>query len=106
MTILYSQRTSDAATAEDEPAGGVRRLDCKGPLSAVSGTSTVTGDNGVYEAKTRLVTVTGNVIMTDCGNVQKGDKLVYNMDTGVATVTGGRVSGVFNQGGGQGEGCQ
>jgi lipopolysaccharide export system protein LptA len=111
LTVFYTQRRAGGAAKEPAPAEGgssIKRLECAGPLSAVSGNSTVTGDNGTFEGKTQIIEVIGNVILTDCSNIQRGDKLVYNMKTGVATVTGGRVSGIFKQGGEDtaAKGCQ
>jgi lipopolysaccharide export system protein LptA len=101
LTVFYAPR------GEGQAAGTqLRRVECDGPLSAVSGTSTVTGDAGVFEASKQLVTVTGNVILTDCGNVQRGSKLEYDMRTRVVKVTGKRVQGIFDQNAGGGQGGQ
>jgi lipopolysaccharide export system protein LptA len=111
LTVFYARGTAQpaanaSASATPSTGNSIKRLECKGPVSAVSGNSTVTGDNGTYEAATQIVEVIGNVILTDCKNVQKGDKLVYNLKTGVAKVTGGRVSGIFEQGGAADGACQ
>jgi lipopolysaccharide export system protein LptA len=107
LVVFYVQNRGNGQ-ARPAGANGLRRAECKGPVSAVSGTSTVTGDNGVYDAPANQITVTGNVIITDCSNVQRGDQLTYNMQTRVATVTGGRVSGLFepNAQRGNGDTCQ
>ena len=42
--------------------------------------------------------LSGNVVLTQGENVTKGDKLVYDLKTGHATVTGKRVSGMFSTG--------
>ena len=42
----------------------------------------VTGDNLVYDAKSQLITITGNVTTSQGKNVIKGDKLVVNLETG------------------------
>ncbi len=56
-----------------------------------------TGDNGVMDMATNLATLTGNeVVMIQGPNVLKGKKLVVNLKTGVANVTGG-TTGVFTQ---------
>jgi lipopolysaccharide export system protein LptA len=104
LVVFYVQNKAGSGQARAAGANGLRRAECKGPVSAVSGTSTVTGDNGVYDAPANQITVTGNVILTDCANVQKGDVLTYNMQTRVATVTGGRVSGLFEPNAKQGSG--
>ena len=51
-----------------------------------------TGDNGVYEVNPRLITLSGNVVLTKDKNVMRGQQLVVNLITGQATLDGG-VSG-------------
>ena len=59
------------------------------------------GDNGVYDVRPRLVTLTGHVILTKQKNVMHGNKLVVNIVTGVANLSAGggpgstRVQGLF-----------
>ncbi|MBY0611325.1 MAG: organic solvent tolerance protein OstA [Beijerinckiaceae bacterium] len=113
LTVFYTQGKDAAgkdAAKDAKPkeggapaAGGssIKKLDCEGPVSVVSATQTATGDHGVFEADREIVTLTGNVVLADCENVQRGDKLVYNTKTGIANVTntgGRRVQGVFTPG--------
>jgi lipopolysaccharide export system protein LptA len=58
------------------------------------------GDNGVYDVRPRLITLTGKVVLTKQKNVMRGSKLVVNLVTGIAQLnaggtTGGRVQGLF-----------
>ena len=80
-------------------SGRVRHLDCSGPVTVLSKTQTATGDSGVYDKPQNKVWLIGHVTLSDGGNVTKGDKLVYDMTTGQATVQTGssspRVSGQF-----------
>ena len=41
--------------------------------------------------KTNIATMSGSVVMTQCDNVVRGDRLVVDMTTGVSRVEGGRV---------------
>ena len=60
----------------------------------MSKTQVATGDSGVYEKAANRVQLIGNVTLSDGPNVTKGDKLTYDLKTGVATVdTGGSKSG-------------
>ncbi|MEZ5922961.1 MAG: LptA/OstA family protein [Hyphomicrobiaceae bacterium] len=57
----------------------------------------VTGDKLVYDAKSGLITVAGNVTTSQGKNVIKGDKLVINLETGESsfdTVTDEAAKGV------------
>jgi lipopolysaccharide export system protein LptA len=107
LVVFYDRQNANSGQNAAAGQGNIRKLECEGPLSAVSGNSTVTGDRGTYDGKSQVINVIGNVILTDCNNVQRGDKMTYNIQTGVATVSGGRISGVFGQGGSSNaNGCQ
>ncbi len=55
------------------------------------------GDNGVYNVKPRLITLTGHVVLTKEKNVMRGSTLTVNLVTGLAQLgnTAGRVQGLF-----------
>lgn len=57
-------------------------------IDAPSGIAT--GDNGVYEVNSRVITLTGNVVLTKDKNVMRGQQLVVNLITGFATLDGGQ----------------
>lgn len=61
------------------------------------GTETVKGDNAVYTPDNASVVFTGNVSLTRGANVLRGSKLVYDVTTGRAALTGGgtQVKGTF-----------
>jgi lipopolysaccharide export system protein LptA len=76
----------------------VRHLDAVGPVTIISKTQVATADRGSFDKAQNKVWLTGNVTLSDGGNVTKGDKLTYDLTTGQATVdTGGagRVKGLF-----------
>jgi lipopolysaccharide export system protein LptA len=51
------------------------------------------GNQGVYDKETNRMILTGNVALTQNGNVTKGEKLVYDLNTGVAVVEAAPNSG-------------
>ena len=51
---------------------------------------TVTGDKGVYDVVAHTVTMTGKVVLTRQKDVMRGNQLTVNLETGVATLGGGR----------------
>jgi lipopolysaccharide export system protein LptA len=57
-------------------------------VDAPSGVAT--GDNGIYEVNPRLITLTGNVVLTKDKNVMRGQQLVVNLITGQAVLDGGQ----------------
>lgn len=78
----------------------IKRLDAKGGVIITQKDQIATGDSGVYELRTSLMTLVGNVVLTKGGDVIKGDRLWVNMNTGVSRVesanTGQGVRAVFN----------
>jgi lipopolysaccharide export system protein LptA len=92
--------TSDANASGGQnsaAASALRHMDCAGPVTAVSKTQTATGDSGSYDKGRNSVILVGHVVLSDGRNVTKGDRMVYDLATGQATVQGGgsRVTGLF-----------
>jgi lipopolysaccharide export system protein LptA len=75
-----------AADATDKPTAGqnnIRSIVATGHVVvSAPDNRVVTGDKLVYDAKSGLITVTGNVTTSQGKNVIKGDKLVINLATG------------------------
>jgi lipopolysaccharide export system protein LptA len=72
----------------------LRRMEASGPVTVVSKDQIGTGDSGVYEKAENKVYLIGNVTLTQGPNVTKGDKLIYDLTTSQAVVTG-RVRSMF-----------
>jgi lipopolysaccharide export system protein LptA len=103
MTISYAQGQNAEGPRNAGPAAqtSIRKIDCDGPVSLLSGTQSATSDKLVYEAARDVVILTGKVVIADCDNVQRGERAVYDVKTGRATVDSGpsgRVQGVFTPG--------
>lgn len=104
MTVHYvSNKTGNSGTAATSAAGqnSIRKIDFEGPVSILSGTQSATSKFMTYDAQAETVTLTGNVIISDCDNVQRGERAVYDVKTGRATVDAGgkgRVQGIFTPG--------
>ncbi|GJE01535.1 LptA/OstA family protein [Methylobacterium isbiliense] len=110
---------AEAKPAETKPAdpadtGAIRQVVCAGPVTVVSKDQVATGDNAVFDKVANRVVVTGNVVLSQCQNVTRGSRLVYDMNTGRANMdptAGGRVSAMFVPGskddkpGGKQAGC-
>ncbi len=63
---------------------------------------TTTSDWALYDVPTQMVTVGGNVVLTQGRNVLKGDRLIIDLNTGESrfenqdqTVAGGRIRALF-----------
>ena len=46
----------------------------------------VTGDIAVFDTKANQITISGGVVMTQCKNVMRGDRLTVDMTTGMSRV--------------------
>lgn len=108
MTVFYDRQNDKTATppaegAQDDGGTSLRRVEAKGGVSVVSKDQVATGNEGVFDRASNKIILTGNVALSQGENVTKGQKLVYDTETGVALVEsgptagtpGGRVRGVF-----------
>ena len=112
MTVHYKRGKDKDAARKDEPAdaddtpkaaagmgeNGIQKVDCAGPVTVVQKDQVATGDNAVFDQAAKRIVLTGNVVLSQCQNVTRGQRLVYDMNTGRANmdpVPGGRVSALF-----------
>jgi len=73
--------------APSSPAGGsFTRIEAFGPVTVTSEDQSVTGSNAVVDMKTHILTMTGNVVLTRCKDVARGDKLIVDLQTGRARI--------------------
>ncbi len=107
MTVFYEQRdqngaqTMPAAQGADDSA--IKKIDCKGPVTIVSRTQVATGENATFDRGSNKIMLTGNATLSDGPNVTKGERVLYDINTGVAnieTTPGGRVRALFVPGNG------
>lgn len=86
-------------SAAPGPGGSssIKRLEAKGNVVVTQKDQVVTGELAVFDTKTNLITMTGGVVLTQCQNVLKGDRLLVDMTTGVSRVESdsGKVNGLF-----------
>ena len=103
-TLVIFLTPKDPATQAGVPSSSsqIRRLEAAGPVTIVSKDQIGTGDSGIYEKSESKVYLIGNVTLTQGPNVTKGDKLIYDLDTNQAVVTG-RVRSMFLPSGGTGD---
>jgi lipopolysaccharide export system protein LptA len=75
-----------AATPGPGGASSIKRLEARGNVVVTQKDQTVTGETAVFDTKTNLITMRGGVILTQCKNVLRGDRLFVDMTTGVSRV--------------------
>jgi lipopolysaccharide export system protein LptA len=97
-----------SATPGPGGSSSIKRLEAHGNVVVTQKDQVVTGETAVFDTKTNLITMLGGVVLTQCKNVLRGDRLFVDMTTGVSRVESdsGKVQGLFiNQGGGGCEGA-
>lgn len=82
------------------PGGGnadIQQIDAKGKvLVTTKDNQTTTSDWAVFEVKKQLVTIGGDVVVSQGTNTIKGSKLIIDLNTGLSRFeTEGRVKGIF-----------
>lgn len=93
MTVAYS----------DTRGLDIVRLDAIGGVTITKKDLKATSDAAIYDLPNNLITLIGNVNLSQAGNRLRGGRLVVNLDAGRSTMTGesrlgdsrGRVSGTF-----------
>jgi lipopolysaccharide export system protein LptA len=91
-----------ATTAADKGTQ-ITKIEAKGEVVITSkDDQTTTSDWALYDLPSQLVTVAGNVVLTQGKNVLKGDRLVIDLKTGESrfentgnTAAGGRIRALF-----------
>jgi len=84
-------------------SSSIKRLEARGNVVVTQKDQVVTGETAVFDTKANLITMSGGVVLTQCKNVLRGDRLMVDMTTGVSRVESetGKVQALFTQG----EGC-
>lgn len=93
-----------SATPGPGGSSSIKRLEARGSVVVTQKDQVVTGDLAVFDTKANMITMSGGVVLTQCKNVLRGDRLMVDMATGVSRVESdsGKVQALFIQGS---EGC-
>ena len=86
MDIFRDQAEGDNSAAGSLKLGAITRIEAEGSFRFTNPDNTVTGDRGVYDAAAQTVVVTGDVVLTQPdGSSVRGNRMVYNLETGAAS---------------------
>src|SRR4030081_548855 len=90
-------KTAPMQAASPGPGGSssIRKLEAKGSVVVTQKDQVVTGESAIFDTRANLITMAGGVVLTQCKNVLRGDRLLVDMTTGVSRV------GVEGGGGGR-----
>jgi lipopolysaccharide export system protein LptA len=96
-----------SATPGPGGASSIKRLEARGNVVVTQKDQVVTGETAIFDTKANLITMLGGVVLTQCQNVLRGDRLMVDMTTGVSRVESdsGHVQALLPQGGGGGGDC-
>ena len=95
LIVSYLSGSSPAGTARTVPPGPgansqISKLEARGGVIVTQKDQTATGENGVYDMRTKVVTLTGNVVVSQGGNVMRGDRMVVDLNSGVSRIESGK----------------
>jgi lipopolysaccharide export system protein LptA len=102
LTVFYEAGRGAAAAGTGEVArtnplasgdSAIRKINCKGPVTIASKTQVATGENAEFDRARNKVVLTGNAALSDGPNVTRGERVAYDLNTGIANVEGGRDGG-------------
>jgi len=128
LVVFYGQEVgigesggeATTGTAAKSSLGGtkgaqnIRRIEARGGVTVLTKGQSASGDLGIYDLKTKTITLSGNVVVSQGQNVIHGERVVVDTETGNARVesggsgagasagSGGRVRALIQPGKGQG----
>ncbi len=83
-------------------AQNIRRIEARGGVTVLTKDQSASGDLGIYDLKTKTITLSGNVVVSQGQNVIHGERVVVDTETGNARVeSGGSGAGANAAGGGR-----
>jgi lipopolysaccharide export system protein LptA len=104
LVVFYGQEVGlgtdavPAATAKTAPgmpqgAQNIRRIEARGGVTVITKDQSASGELGVYDLKSRTITLSGNVTVSQGQNVIHGERVVVDTATGNARVESGSSGG-------------
>lgn len=96
-------KASGEASGTDSATGVIRELLAVGDVFISNGSETAQGERARYDIVSGIITMTGDVVLTQGENVISGKRLSINLDEGTGRVEG-RVKSIFTPQGNEGQG--
>jgi len=89
-----------SATPGPGGSSSIKRLEARGSVVVTQKDQTVSGETAIFDPRNNLITMLGGVVLTQCKNVLRGDRLKVDMTTGVSRVESdsGKVQALILQG--------
>ena len=89
-TLMQATRIKvfyERASEEGQTKSGIRRIEASGKVAVRSGENKVSADQATINMISETVLMTGNVIVSQTGNVLSACKVTVNLKTNVSNVT-------------------
>jgi lipopolysaccharide export system protein LptA len=98
LIVFYGQEVGIGADGAPAPAAAkstpgmpqgaqnIRRIEARGGVTVLTKDQNASGDLGVYDLKTKTITLSGNVVVSQGQNVIHGERVVVDTMTGYARV--------------------
>src|SRR6516164_306948 len=80
-------------------AQNIRRIEARGAVTVTTKDQSASGDLGIYDLKTKTITLSGNVVVSQGQNVIHGERVVVDTETGNARVESGSAGATAGSGG-------
>lgn len=94
MSAAAGIATGGAPAAASVPGGdAIKKIECRGPVTITSKTQVATGDRAEFDRTRNKVLLIGNAALSDGPNVTRGERVAYDLNSGVANVEGGGAGG-------------
>lgn len=80
-------------------ASNIKSFQATGHVKIVTKDQTATGDKAIFDPKTKILTLSGNVLVVSASGQMKGPELTLDLNKSTSVFSGGksgRVTGVFN----------
>lgn len=78
--------TTKATPGMPQGAQNIRRIEARGGVTVTTKDQNASGDLGIYDLKTKTITLSGNVTVSQGQNVIHGERVIVDMVTGNARV--------------------
>ena len=103
VPVANKTPTPGAEDGGKKPETQINKIEARGSVVIISDDDqTTTSDWAIYDVPSQIVTVGGNVVLSQGQNVLKGDRLVIDLKTGESrfentgnTAAGGRIRALF-----------
>jgi lipopolysaccharide export system protein LptA len=96
LRVFYTGEPTESGA----PGSQVSRIEAGPAVTVTSGDQSATGSSMVLDMGQEVITMSGNVVLTQGPNVVRGERLIVNLQTKQGRMEGGRVQTLITPSGG------